>query len=182
MALDPVSVFIIFLIFLVLYASYLLNKAKNNIYCMFIKYDGTWVNKWVKPKLTQVDFAGGWYYLNKKLLISKVLDTGVYKLFPTKVDAQIFTQGDPDPMNPYNFTIASLTPEARKALDKTEDIAALYQGNRASLQAGRKKGLLEGMMPIVQVITVVAIGYILYILDKVGMSINVLQQMMLEMK
>jgi len=185
MSLSSISAFVLLLMFLVVYASYSLGKAKNHTYCMFIRGDGTWVDKWAKPRQTRIDFDNGWYYLNPKMNISKVLDKGIYKLFPTKADGQIFTFGNPDPLDPYKFEIAALTPETRKALNKREDIEAYAQGNRTSLQQKQRKGMLESLMPMITLAAFAALGYFVYVLnsrvDQIGFGQNVVQQMLQEL-
>ncbi len=185
MSLSSILVFLLLLMFLVAYASYSLNKAKSHIYCMFIRWDGTWINKWAKPMQDRIDFDKGWYKLNPEMMISKVLDNGIHKLFPTKVDAQIFRFGNPDPLNPFKFEIASLTPEQRKALNKREDIEAYAQGNRTSLQSKQRKGMLESLMPMITLAVFAVMGYMIYILnsrvDQIGFGQNVVQQMLQEL-
>lgn len=182
MALNSTTVFIVFLIFLVVYASYTANRAKNNIYCMFIRSDNTWINKWAKPKQRRIEFDNGWYYLNSKRMISRVLEDGIYKIFPQKVHAQIFRWNSPNPMNPGDFTQTWETPESRKNLSKEEDIRALSAGTAQALGAKKKKGMLEGLMPIIAIVGVVIIGYLLYAttkkIDSLGNAINVIQQML----
>jgi hypothetical protein len=183
MALNSTTLFIIFLIFLVAIASYQAHKSKNYTYCMFLRRDRSWKNKWVKAKAGRIEFDGGWYYFNPKRTFSKILDEGFpYMIFPTKVDAVILRWDKPNALNPEDFSNDWETPEARKNMNKTEDIEALAKGNRQSLGKPQKKGMLEGYMPIIMILGVVALGYMMYMLmgkiDMLGQAINVLQSMM----
>ena len=183
MHLDSTTIFIIFLMFLIAYASYSANKAKNNIYCMFIRADKTWINKWAKPKQRRIVFDNGWYYLNSKRMISRVLEDGIYKLFPQKVHAQIFRWNSSNPLNPDDFTQTWETPESRKNLNKEEDIRDLMVGNVQALGTKKKKGMIEGLMPILTVVGFVIVGYLLYTVmkkqDMLGNALNIIQQMLM---
>lgn len=179
---NTTLMFFIMLVALVAYAAYEVNKVKSKIHCTFIRPDRTKIEKWAKEKQRRVDFDNGWYYIAPKRIVLAAKDTGIFKLFPTKIQTLIFKWDSPMPLDPTTFQNNWETPEARKALDKTEDIIAYSHGNVQAIASKPKKGLLENLMPIISVAAILIIGYMLYTLnnriDMLGQAINVLQQML----
>jgi len=183
MALSPTSLIILLIFMFIVYTSVSVMGLKLKTHCTFIRPDKTRIEKMIKAKQRRVEFDGGWYYVIPNRIILKVMDSGIYKLFPTKVSSLIYKWDSPVPLDPNTFQNSWETPEARKALNKEEDIRAYSAGNVASLAKSKPQGMLDRFFPIIVIGAVCVIGYMLYSLsgkvDMLGQAVNTLQKMMM---
>lgn len=182
MTFNTTTMLALLAILAVVYVSYTMQKLKTRIHCTFIRADKTKIEKWVKATQRRIAFDGGWYYVVPKRIILAVWDKGIFSLFPTKVQSLIFKWDDPNPLDPETFNNTWETPETRANLNKEEDIRAYAHGNMTAT-GKQKKGMLEGLMPILTIAGFVIVGYVLYIImkkqDMLGNAINVLQEMLM---
>jgi len=165
------------------YAVYSTHKLKNQVRCVFRRRDGTVIEKWAKAKSGRVDFDGGWYYLTPRRMSQEFYDKGIHQLLPTWIRRADFRFDSPNALDPRDFNNGWETPEARKNLNKTEDVEALAKGNQSAMVGGKKQGMLSGWMPIIMIGAFCIIGYFIYMLmgkiDQLGLAVNVLQKMLM---
>jgi preprotein translocase subunit SecG len=155
MQLNPFTVLLIGVILLQFYSVY---NVRNKIWCTFRRVDRTKINKWAKNGQGRIEFDGGWYEVEP----ARVTLALKWEPLPTWVRTLDFRHDSSRALDPDTFD-NQYTPEARKQLDKTDDIRALEQGNQQALSArGGKQGLLERYMPFIVVIGFVVIGFFLY--------------------
>ncbi len=176
------SVLLVILLCVIFYASYSAYSLKTRIFCSFRKADKTLIEKWAKVNQRRIIFEGGVYYVNPKRTYTMLLTKGIHQILPIWIRRSDYRWDSSQPLDPETFENKWETPEARLNLNKQEDIEALAKGNRISLQTKQKKGMLESYMPLITIGGFALIGYVIYTLiekiDMLGMSVNVLQQMM----
>lgn len=167
------------------YAIFNCYRAKTRVYCTFQRRDKTVTTKWAKAKNGErIEFDGGWYYVNMKRITLRALESGFSFLFPTMVRCLEFRYNSSQPVDPETGENNWETPEARKNLNKREDIESLEMGSQRAM--GKvKTGLLgTGWLPVILVLGIVICLYLVFQMrgqiDSVGNAINVLQEMMLE--
>jgi len=168
----------------ILYAIYSCHRAKTKVYCTFTRRDKTVGYKWAKAKNGErIEFDSGWYYIITSRVKLKSLDVGFNMFFPTMVRCLDFTYKSIWPIDHETGKADEETPEARKNLDKREDIEAFNLGSQKSY--GKPKfGLLGGgWMPVILLVGMVACLYLIWQMqgqiDSVGQAMNVLQEMMM---
>ena len=169
----------------VFYAAYTSHRAKNKVYCTFTRRDKTTGHKWAKAKNGErIEFAGGWYYIDMECVTTEALDSGFNMIFPTMVRRLFFRCGNKYPLNPKTGKDDWETPEARKNLNKREDIEALELGSRKALGAGKVSMFGGGLLPIILIVGLIAVIYFIFQMrgqiDQIGNALNVLQQMMMK--
>lgn len=182
MAMDMTTALVILLLFVIVYASYSARSLRTKIWCSFRRLDRTKIEKFAKQNQRRVEFDNGWYYVNPRRTTLMLWNKGIHALIPTWIRTSDYRHDSSQPLNPDTFENTWETPEARKALNKEEDIRAYSAGNVQAV-GKQKRTLLDNWLPIIFVIAVIIIGYMLYTLtqktDMLGQAINVLQQMMM---
>jgi len=168
----------------ILYAMYTCHRAKTKVYCTFKRRDKTVAHKWAKAKNGErIEFDGGWYYIITSRVTLKSLDVGFNMFFPTQVRCLDFTYKSIYPIDPETGEADAETPEARKNLDKREDIEAFNKGSQASYGKQKFGFAGGGWLPIISVVGIVACLYLIWQMqgqiDSVGQALNVLQEMMM---
>ena len=180
---DYSTLLIMLLLFIVIYSSYSAHSLKDKIRCTFRRRDRTRLERFAKAKQKRIDFDNGWYYINPKYTTLSLWSQGVHAIIPTWIRVLDFRHDSPEALNPDTFTNSWESPEARKALNKEEDIRAYSAGNVASLAKSKPQGMLDRFFPIIVIGAVCAIGYMLYSLsgkvDMLGQAVNTLQKMMM---
>ena len=167
----------------ILFAIYSCHRAKTKVYCTFTRRDKTVSHKWGKAKNGErLEFDSGWYYIITSRIKLKALDVGFNMLFPTMVRCLDFTYKSIYPIDPETGKADEETPEARKNLDKREDIEAFNLGSQKAF--GKPKlGFGGGWLPIILVVGIIASVYFSWQLmgrvDSLGQAVNVLQEMMM---
>ena len=169
----------------ILLAAYNCYRAKNQVYCFFTRRDKTVAHKWAKAKNGErIEFDGGWYYIVMRRIRLEALVSGFNLLFPTMVRRLEFTYRSIWPIDPETGDADAETPEARKNLDKREDIEAFNIGSQKSY--GKVKGGLlgGGWLPIILVVGIVSCLYLVWqmqgSINSLGNAVNVLQEMMMK--
>ena len=160
-------------------------RAKTKVKCTFTRRDKTVTTKWAKAKNGErIEFDGGWYYIVTRRIKLQALDSAFNLLFPTMIRLLEFTYKSIWPIDPETGEADAETPEARKNLDKREDIEAFNLGSQKAF--GKAKGgmLGGGWLPIVLVVGIVACVYLIWQMqgqvDNLGNAINVLQEIMMK--
>jgi len=167
-----------------LFAIFSCYQAKSKVRCTFTRRDKTVATKWAKAKNGErILFDDGWYYIIMSRIKLQALTSGFNLLFPTMVRRLDFTYKNIYPIDPETGMADAETPEARKNLDKREDIEAFNKGSQ-SAYSKQKGGLLGGgWLPIALIIGIVASLYFNYQalgkIDMLGQALNVLQEMMM---
>lgn len=171
----PLNYVVYFLLFLMAYHFYSVYSVRNKIWCSFRRADRTKVEKWAKENQARIDFDGGWYHVepSRTVLMLK------WNPLPMWVRALDFRHDSARALHPDTFDNA-FTPEARKQLDKTDDIKALEIGNNQALAGGKqKKGLLESFMPIIVIGGFLIVAWFLWQqqhkIDMVGQATNIIE-------
>lgn len=158
-------------------------KAQNKIYCTFIKRDGTEISKYAKLNQGRVEFENGYYNIIPNRITLKKVWFGV---IPTKVVCAKWKWDSNMPIDPTTWKNDYDKPEDRAALDKTEDLRALFetQKNTLSTKSG-KKSMLENLMPIIMIGGFLIVGYLVWKMNEnvtsVGIQGNVTQQQLLDL-
>lgn len=168
----------------ILYAIYNCHRAATRVYCSFTRRDKTESHKWAKAKNGErIEFDGGWYYVDMARIKLVALKSGFNMLFPTMVRKLDFRYNSSRPVDPQTGEADWETPEARKNLNKREDIEALERGSQAAMGRG-KATAMGGWLPIILVVGMVALMYFMFQMrgqiDNLGNAINVLQEMMMK--
>jgi hypothetical protein len=147
---------------LILHASYTLFRVKNRIHCELIRKDGTSVQGWATYTMQRIALDNGWYYLDTDRIVHELWDKGwPFIAFPTRGDKLYFRFNSDRPLDPKTFTNSWPTPDARKMLDKSDDIQAEKEGNRRAV-GGNKGALLQQYMPIILLVIALAVGFSIY--------------------
>ena len=155
-------------------------SLKDKIYCTYRRRDKTKIHKWAKAvNGYRIQFENGWYYVNIRRCVLEFKWVGILPIWIRTLD---FRFDSTQALDPETFNNNWETPEARKALNKEEDIKALDTGTKKSLSPGKGGALGSGWMPYIIVGGFVVVGWFLYQLmgkvDALGFAVNVLQQMM----
>lgn len=184
MSLNLQTMLLVVLGLTVVYAGYSAHMLKDRIYCTFRRKDKTRIEKWAKANQSRIDFDNGWYYLNPRRTTLTLVTKGIHAIIPIWARCLDFRHDSSQALDPDTFTNAWESPEARKALNKEEDIRAYQQGNLQAIQGKQKKGMLEQFMPLLVVVGFLIVGYMVWTLtkktDQLGLGLNVLQQMMMD--
>jgi len=181
-----ITQFLIFIVaFGVLYAIFSCHRAKTKVYCTFARRDKTVGHKWAKAKNGErIEFDNGWYYIITSRIKLKALDGGFNMFFPTMVRCLDFTYKSIYPIDPETGKTDAETPEARKNLDKREDIEAFDIGSQKAFGKPKFGFASGGWLPIISVVGIVACLYLVWQMqgqiDAVGNALNVLQEMMMK--
>lgn len=183
MQLNLTTTLIILAVILIGYAVYATQSIQKKIYCTYIRKDKTRIDKWCKQEQARIDFDGGWYYINPKRIVLITWDKGIFSVFPTKIQSLLFKWDSNQPLDPETFDNAYEKPEDRKHLDKTEDLRAMYEGNKQAVQSTKQKqGMLAGYMPIILIAGFLIVGYLVWKLqgsmDMIGNGQNVIESML----
>jgi hypothetical protein len=153
-------------------------RINTKILCRFMRRDKSVKKKWVKPRNGErVEFDGGWYYvITKRILFETMM------FMPAKVLE--FSYKSIYPRDPETGEANAETPEARRNLNKREDIEALEVGSQRALGKVKVGVMSGGWLPIILVVGVVACLYFVWQMrgqiDAVGQALNVLQEMMMK--
>lgn len=176
MQLSPSVMFSVMLLILIAFQSYSSLHYLNMIWCTFRRVDRTRVAKWAKVGQARIEFDGGWYQVEPGRITIGIK----WMPLPMVVKCLDFRWDSSRALDPDTFD-NSYTPEARKQLDKTDDIRALEQGNQQALTArGGKQGFLQQYQPLMIMIGFLFVGWLLWQSkiqqDKLGFAMNVIQQ------
>ena len=154
-------------------------SLRNQIFCTYRRRDKTKLKKWGKAiEGYRINFDNGWYYIDIKRCVLEFRWVGILPIWVRTLD---FRFDSPMPLDPETFNNDWQTPEARKALDKTEDVKALNEGSKKALApAGKVAGAFGGgLMPILMIGGLLITLYFVYQLsgkiDMVGQAMNVIQ-------
>ncbi len=176
MQVNTSTMFIFMLLILVTFQVYSTYHYSSMVWCTFRRVNKTRISKWAKLTQARVEFEGGWYDVEPSRIT-----TGIKWLpLPMVVNCLDFRHNSPRALDPDTFD-NSYTPEARKQLDKADDIRALEQGNQQSLTTKPiKQGMLQQYMPLITLIGFIIVGFLVYRqqgqIDKVGFGMNVVQE------
>ncbi len=186
MNLDIQTMMLIILMFIVGYAAYSANKLKSQIWCSFRRADKTKIEKWAKAVdiyRREIKFDGGWYNIKIRRVTLMLWTKGIHSLIPIWVRSLDFRYDSNMPIDPDTGDAGYDDPLERRALDKSDDLAALMETQSKSLGSAKKKSALESYMPIIVILGFLISGYMIYNLqgkvDMLGQAINVLQSMMM---
>lgn len=153
-------------------------QARNRVYCRFTRKDRSTGKKWAKFKNGErLEWEGGWYYVDTDRII---FDTIYFGLVGVRVLE--YKKGVSNPRNPRTGDYGWESAEARKNLNKREDIEALELGSQKALGKAKVPILGGGWLPIILVVGIVACFYFIWQqnskIDMVGMGQNVIEQML----
>lgn len=171
------NILVFFLLGVVLFQVYEVFDKRNKIWCGFRRRDRTKIEKWAKDNQGRIDFDGGWYHVepNRAMLMMKWLPLPMY------VRCLDFRFDSSRALHPDTFDNV-YTPEERKRLDASDDIAAYEKGGQEALSIKSKKGIMGTLPLIIGLIAVVIIGYMLYTqqhkIDMLGAGQNMIQGQM----
>ena len=182
-SLSTPQVFLIMVVFFIGFSFFQALSAQNKIYCTFIKRDGTEISKYAKLNQGRVEFENGYYNIVPNRITLKRVWFGV---IPTKVVCAKWKWDSNMPIDPTTWKNDYDKPEDRAALDKTEDLRALFETQKVTLSTkGGKKGFLENLMPIIMIGGLIIIGYLVYTqgkkVDQAGYAMNTIQQQFLDL-
>ena len=183
-AMSTSQILIMFIVIVLVYGVYSVYMLKDKVYCTFRTRDKTILHKTVKISAGKIIFNNAWYDIIAKRTSLRMVWMGI---IPTWVRCLDFRWDSRYPLDPETFTNNADSPEDRAALDKTDDLKALMETQKTSLvKGGGKKSMLEGLMPIILVAGLLILGYMAYQqqqkTDMLGMSINVVQEQLLEIQ
>ena len=174
---NPLNPFSMMLLLLIFFQTYSVLDANKKIWCVFRRVDKTKIAKWAKSTQARIEFDGGWYQIEGRRITTMIK----WLPLPTVVKSLDFTYGSTLALDPDTFD-TSMSPEARKQLDKTDDIRALEGGNNQALKGAStvKLGAFQQYMPIVMLVGFLVVGWMLYQtwqkIDLLGFSVNVVQE------
>ena len=181
MAFDMTTYLVMILLFVLGYSAYSAYGLRNKIWCSFRRRDRTKIEKFAKQNQGRIDFDKGWYYVDPRRTTLMMWTKGIHMLIPTWIRTSDYRHDSSQPLNPDTFVNEWETPEARKALNKEEDIRAYAAGNVQAVGKG-KQGFFDRWFPLLTVVAIVIVGYMIYTLmqktDMLGQAINVLQEML----
>jgi len=159
-------------------------RLKNQIWCTFRRRDRTKIEKFAKQGQNRIEFDGGWYHVRPERTTLIMWTKGIHAIVPTWVRSLDYRHDSALPLDPNTFSNTWETPEARKNLNKQEDISAFFQGNRTALVGKTKQGMLERLVPILTIAGFLIVGYMLWRqqgqIDQVGFGINTIQKMIMD--
>lgn len=166
---------IFMLLLLIAWQTYSVLDANKKIWCVFRRVDRTKIGKWAKQYQGRIEFDNGWYQVES----DRVTTVVKWLPLPTICKSLDFTPNSTRAIDPSSGR-SDLSPEERKALDTSDDMRALKEGNQQTLKGGTvKQGMLAQYMPIITIAGFVIIGYFIYTLmgrvDQLGFSGNVIQ-------
>ena len=181
-AMSTSQILIMFIVIVLVYGVYTVYTLKDKIHCTFIGEDKTTFTKFAKMKSNRIEWRGGWYNLDITRTTLKLVWVGV---IPTWVRCLIYKFDSNKPLDPTTWNNGYDRPEDRKALNRSEAIQSLMAKQNTVLSVkGGKKGMLEGMMPVLMIAGFLIVGYIVYTLmgkiDLLGTQNNIIQQQMLD--
>jgi len=181
--LDTSSILIIFLLGFIAYAAYSAYSLKSKIWCSFRRVDRTKIEKFAKVTQKRIVFDGGYYIVRPERTTLILWTKGIHQFFPIWVRSLDFRHDSSLPLSPNDFTNTWETPEARKALNKEEDIQGFALGTRAALTGKTKKSLLESLTPLIMLGGFAILAWMAWQsqkrIDTIGQMMNVLQQLIL---
>lgn len=180
MQLTPMTMFIFMLVCVVAYAAYSARSLKDRILCTVNRRDRTKIVRWAKQNQARIAIDGGWYDVDPACTVLRLWDSGIHWFFPVWIRCSDYRHDSSKPLNPDTFD-NQYTPEARKQLDKTDDIRALEQGNQQALTAkGGRQGMLQQYLPLIVLVGFLIVGWLLWqqraTSDKLGFAMNVIQE------
>ncbi len=163
------------LIFIVLWQVFSAYNYGNKIWCTFRTREKTLIGKWVKANDGTVVFGRGKYTVDP----SRVFLGIKWLPLPMWVKIADFRYNSPLALEPHSFD-NSLTPERRTQLDISDAVEGYTRGGQKALAASKKKGFMEGWLPILLIAGIVIIGYLVYKqqarIDLLGNGQNAIQQ------
>lgn len=171
------SVMLNFLLFcMVMLQFYSVYSVRDRIWCTFRNPDRTKISKWAKVGQSRIEFAGGWYQVEPDRVTLAIK----WNPMPSWVRTLDFRHDSSRALDPNTFS-NEYTPQARKQMDITDDVAGFQGGNERSLtKVGGKQNMLQQYMPLMVLIGFIVVGFFLYQqqqkTDNVGFAINVVQQ------
>lgn len=184
-----VQFIVVFAVAVVALASFTCYRSCDKIYCRFTRKDKTEIHKWIKAKKgDRVEFDNGWYTVITDCITLRKIASGVNMLFPMQVRCLNFSYKSTLPDDPKTGEPYIITAEMRKALEISDDVGALNKGSQSVYGKPSKIGGLfgGGLMPIILVVGIVAIGYFVFQLsgkvDALGLSYNTVQEMLMQLK
>ncbi len=184
-SLSTGQVLIGFLVIILAYGIYSVYTLKDKIHCTFIREDKTIVAKFAKVKMQKIDWENKWYNLDPKRTVLKLVWMGI---IPTYVRCLIFKWDSNMPLDPTTWSNAYDNPADRKALDRTENLRSLLINTKTSvgMKSNQKKGMLEGLVPIILICGFLILGYFGYQsikkLDLIGIGQNVIQEQNIQLQ
>lgn len=176
MQVNSSTMFSIMLICVIMLQFYSVYSVRDKIWCTFRRIDKTKISRWARMGQSRIEFDGGWYQVEP----GRVTLAIKWNPLPAWVRTLDFRHDSSRALDPDTFD-NQYTPEARKQLDKTDDIRALEQGNQSALTAkGGKQGMLQQYLPLIVLIGFLAVGFLVYRqqaqVDKLGFAINFVQE------
>lgn len=183
-SLSTGQVLIGFLVIILAYGIYSVYTLKDKIHCTFIREDKTIVTKFAKVKMQKIDWENKWYNLDPKRTVLKLVWMGI---IPTYVRCLIFKWDSNMPLDPTTWSNDYDNPADRKALDRSENLKSLLINTKTSvgMKSNQKKGMLEGLVPIIVIGGFLICGYMLWRMmqaqESLGTQYNVVQQQLLDL-
>jgi len=163
------------LLLLIIFQTYSVYDANKKIWCVFRRADRTKVSKWAKPFQTRIEFDGGWYEVEPARITTMIK----WLPLPTIVKSLDYTYLSTRAQDPATGD-STLRPEERKALDTSDDMKALKDGNQQTLKGGVvKQNALQQYMPMITIVGFLILGYLIYTQrgqnDQLGFAMNTIQ-------
>ena len=149
------------------YASWKLHQAQTKIFCVLRRADNSvdeGFANWTQHKIALKTGTKsiGWFDVDQSCVQNKILNKGFpFFLFPTRVAYLDYVYTSSHPIDPKTFKTEWPNPEARRDMDKANDIQAYNEGSRKSI-GSTKKTPLEQWMPILTVGAFLIMGYFIW--------------------
>ena len=181
------STYVYLLVFILGYLTYVAYTFKTRIHCTFRRVDRSKIEKWAKMmqggKWPDIEFEGGWYHVHpgRTVIMWKI----IFGFFPMPYREADYREGDANALDPANFNVGFEDKE-RKLLDTADAVRGWSEGSRKAMETKGKKGFMASLMPLLIIIVVAIFGWMIWTLnqkvDAVGNGLNMLQQMLQQMK
>jgi hypothetical protein len=182
-SLSPTQMIIFVIVFVVGFGIFQIFTLKDKIFCTFIRKDRTEINKYAKANQGRIDFDNSYYNIIPNRTTLKLVWVFI---FPTWIRCLKFKFDSNMPIDPTTWNNDYDNPADRKALDKTEDLRALFETQKNTLSSKNgKKSFLEGLMPILTIAGFLIIGYLVWKQgqksDQLGYAMNTVQSQFLDL-